>query len=489
MTGRRSFSFLVALVLVAGCSLGQSSTTSSKSDDDPTSAELADGESLDVGLPEGGFPTGEFPLNSAKPTRDYDHFLVDTIADLQDFWSVNYPLLYGSDYRPLEGGIHPHFPDNPEDLPTGCEFTGDYAEVEDNAFYCEDGDFIVYDDELLFPSFAEEFGIASIGLILAHEWGHVIQSSLRADNLDRFVNTTLELQADCFVGAWVADVQKTGVNGYRFSDADLTSSLLGLVQLGDMPGDSPDDPAAHGSAFDRVSSFQDGFFGGLQPCVDYEVNEPVPLQFGFSVEEYQRESPGDFPFDREMFDLMAGDLAYYWQTSLGALDGWRTPTLTLADPSDLPPACGTTDAEQVTLGVYACPETAEVTVDIDIARAVYDEIPGDFAVGYLIGVGYADLVLSALGATISGEDRLLMDDCLTGVWAGDILPTAENLAETVPENVSRISLSAGDLDEAIRMAIYLGDETADTDRMGTAFDKVDAFRQGVLYGPTGCGLA
>ena len=489
MIGRRPISVLVASVLLAGCSLGDSPDADSKPSGDEGAAELTDVESLEVGLPEGGFAAGDFPLNSDKAPRDYDLFLVDTIADLEDFWSLNYPKFYDSDYVPLEGGIHPHFPDNPADLPVGCEFTGDYTEVEDNAFYCEDGDFIVYDDDLLFPSFADEFGIASIGLILAHEWGHVIQSSLRADNLDRFVNTTLELQADCFVGAWVADVQQNGVKGRRFSDADLTSSLLGLVQLGDMPGDSPDDPAAHGSAFDRVSAFQDGFYGGLGPCVDYEVNEPIPLQFGFSFEEYQRESPGDFPFDREMFELMAGDLTYYWQTSLGALDGWRTPTLELAESSDVPPACGSTDAEQVTLGVYVCPDTAEITVDADVARSVYDEIPGDFAVGYLIGVGYADLVLSILGADITGEDRRLMDDCLAGVWAGDILPTAENLAEVVPENVSRISLSAGDLDEAIRMAIFLGDETTDTDMMGTAFDKVDAFRQGVLYGPTGCGLS
>ncbi len=481
-------SYLTALALVVGCSLGDSPGADSKPEDDEAAAELSDNGSLEVGLPEGGFAAGDFPLNADKPTRNYDRFLIDTIADLQDFWNENYPKFYDADYTPLEGGIHPHFPDNPAELPIGCEFTGDYAEVEDNAFYCEEGDFIVYDDDLLFPSFADEFGIASIGLILAHEWGHVIQSSLRADILDRFVNTTLELQADCFVGAWVADVQESGVNGRRFSDADLTSSLLGLVQLGDMPGDSPDDPAAHGSAFDRVSSFQDGFFGGLGPCVDYAVNEPIPLQFGFSPEEYQRESPGDFPFDQEMFELMAGDLAYYWNTALGTLDDWRSPTLELAEPSDVPPVCGSTNAEQVTIGVYVCPATARITVDADIARAVYDEIPGDFAVGYLLGVGYADLVLSTLGATISGEDRRLMDDCLAGVWAGDILPTAENLAETVPENVSRISLSAGDLDEAIRMAIYLGDETETTDEMGTAFDKVDAFRQGVLYGPTGCGL-
>ena len=107
--------------------------------------------------------------------------------------------------------------------------------------------------------------------------------------------------------------------------------------------------------------------------------------------------------------------------------------------------------------------------------------------GYLIGVGYADLVLTALKSTITGEDRSLLDDCLTGMWAGDILPTEENLTREVPEGVSRITLSPGDLDEAIRTAIYLGDDSIDTNELGTAFDKVDAFRQGVLYGSEGCG--
>ncbi|MEY4361391.1 MAG: hypothetical protein RL391_697, partial [Actinomycetota bacterium] len=478
MRSPRTLVVLVALIAIATrCSMNDSTTSSPGSDRTSSSSQPNDGSELRVGLPASGFGEGGFPLNSSKQPRDYDKFLVDAIADIEQFWETNYPLNYGADYPPLEGGVHPHFPGNPEKLPRGCDFTGDYDEVTDNAFYCEDGDFIVYDDDVLFPDFADEFGLASVGLIVAHEWGHVIQSSLRADILDSFVNTTLELQADCFVGAWVADVQANGIDGYRFSDADLTSSLLGLVQLGDMPGDVPEDPAAHGSAFDRVSAFQDGFFGGLQPCVDYEINEPIPLQFGFSPEEYQRQSPGDFPFDQEMFDLMADDLTYYWDSSFaGTLDTWKSPRLVVAEPTDVPPACGTGEAEQVTIGVYVCSDTATVTIDVEIAQAAYDEIPGDFAVGYLISVGYADLVLRALGATIEGEQRQLFMDCFAGMWAGDILPTAENLSEQVPEDVSRITLSPGDLDEAIRMAIFLGDETTDTDSMGTAFEKVDAFR-------------
>jgi hypothetical protein len=46
-------------------------------------------------------------------------------------------------------------------------------------------------------------------------------------------------------------------------------------------------------------------------------------------------------------------------------------------------------------------------------------------------------------------------------------------------------LSPGDLDEAIRTALLLGDVEGERS-LGTPFEKVDAFRQGVLYGSDGC---
>ena len=45
------------------------------------------------------------------------------------------------------------------------------------AFYCGLGDFMVYDDGtggLLFE-LADNFGPATIGIVLAHEYGHAIQ--------------------------------------------------------------------------------------------------------------------------------------------------------------------------------------------------------------------------------------------------------------------------------------------------------------------------
>ncbi len=63
---------------------------------------------------------------------------------------------------PLLGGVHGLRRRSSDRAPEGCSFDGDYADVEENAFYCDEGDFIVYDDEILFPSFADELGVVVV---------------------------------------------------------------------------------------------------------------------------------------------------------------------------------------------------------------------------------------------------------------------------------------------------------------------------------------
>lgn len=429
---------------------------------------------------------GSVPVDG-KPSRSYDEFLNDAVASIESFWATEYPKHYGTEYSPLAGGVHAHYPERTAPLPKGCDFAGDYADVEDNAFYCDEGDFIVYDDDLLFPSFVDEFGVAVVGVIMAHEWGHAIQAPERNGTLNSLATPVLELQADCFSGAWFAYAQENGVGDYTLSDDDIAGALLGLVQLGDAPGDEASDPAAHGSAFDRVSAFQDGYLGGASPCVDYETEEPVLLQFGFSPDELSRDNPSDFPFDAKMFDYLTTDLDLFWTTLLSTdYPDWREPDVYLLTSDELPPDCTRGEPIDVTLGVWVCPSDFSVSMDVEVAQSAYDEIPGDFAVGYLLAVAWGQLVQIATGIEQSGEAGQLLNDCLAGMWAGDILPFNEEPVAPSTEESPRIGLSPGDLDEAIRMAILLGDRTRDDNVMGSAFEKVDAFRQGVLFGSKGC---
>jgi hypothetical protein len=49
-----------------------------------------------------------------------------------------------------------------------------------------------------------------------------------------------------------------------------------------------------------------------------------------------------------------------------------------------------------------------------------------------------------------------------------------------------VRISAGDLDEAIQTVLRLGDAGAGDDVIGSAFEKIDAFRTGVIEGTDSC---
>ena len=138
-------------------------------------------------------------FGSAKPARDYDDFLLATITDLDVWWSEMYPLVYGEAWQPLVGDVYAAYPQRPDDLPGCGEPRTRYRDVQEFvAFYCGLGDFIVYDDgqDGLLSELADNFGAGTIGIVLAHEYGHAIQS--RSGVLDRNLPTvTTEQQADC----------------------------------------------------------------------------------------------------------------------------------------------------------------------------------------------------------------------------------------------------------------------------------------------------
>ena len=48
------------------------------------------------------------------------------------------------------------------------------------------------------------------------------------------------------------------------------------------------------------------------------------------------------------------------------------------------------------------------------------------------------------------------------------------------------SVSPNDLTEAVQTAILIGDEDDDMNAIGSAFEKIDAFRQGTLFGLDSC---
>ncbi|MFM2071970.1 MAG: hypothetical protein RLZZ623_2233, partial [Actinomycetota bacterium] len=135
-----------------------------------------------------------------------------------------------------------------------------------------------------------------------------------------------------------------------------------------------------------------------------------------------------------------------------------------------------------------CADTNTILYDEVFVQDLYNRL-GDLSFGYPLASAYSDAVQVALKSSLTGENRALLNDCLVGTWIVDIVPSGEVAADgtVLAKNPKQqILLSAGDLDEAVVTAVALGDETSSTDVAGTAFQKIDSFRNGVLGGMAAC---
>jgi predicted metalloprotease len=434
-------------------------------------------------------PAGEFPLDANKPPQPYDGYLVAVIEDIQQFWRENYPAVYGTDYQELSGGIWPVY-DGKFGTP-GCgtnETT--FVDIEGNAFYCSLGDFVAYDDQTLLPQLEAELGTSVIGVVLAHEWGHAVQA--RAGIIDRvdILTVTTELQADCFAGAWAAHLSRGENPILQFRDAEIKSGLAGMIAVADSPGSSSEDPSAHGSAFDRVGAFEDGYQNGAVQCGTYIESPPTPIQLEYKPNEFDQfgDPVDNAPFEDQpdcnvveeapcgIFELLIPELNIYWGARVTGFTDLTVQQYT-GEPETV---CSLLPSSVFLTAVFYCPGDGIVYVEPDGARAYYDEL-GDFSIGYLMAYAWADAVQGLISSTLEGEPRVLVNDCLVGSFTRSGLPKAFN-----PEASENVSLSPGDLDEAVRTAIRIGDDTETTDEVGTPFQKIDAFRAGVISDLDGC---
>jgi predicted metalloprotease len=155
-------------------------------------------------------------------------------------------------------------------------------------------------------------------------------------------------------------------------------------------------------------------------------------------------------------------------------------------PTDGPyPECRDLTGPELKNRVVFCPESNTIAYDDDFVRDLYRRF-GDLSFGYPIASAYSDAVQFALGFTFTGEPQALLSDCLVGVWLFDIAPISGSDPPEQKNPDQNILLSAGDLDEVVLTAVLLGDQATETNFVGTAFEKIDAFRAGVLGGLRGC---
>ncbi len=418
----------------------------------------------------GGGPGVVVPAGAADP----DHYRAsaeESLADVQSYWAAALPTTYRTRYAPIPTSRVFAYSSTAPPPACGGRGTTPYREVAGNAFYCEPGDFIAYDVEQLIPTLRKKYGDVAVGLVLAHEMGHAVQARVGAPD-GAFVY--LELQADCFAGAWAGRVASGRDTDLRLSTDDLDRALAGFLDLRDPSGTEGGEDGAHGNAFDRASAFQDGFLGGARACRAYETDPPDVTQAGFRSAA-DRAVNGDPPL-AESLPLLRANLDAYWSGALRRYDG--APTLVPVRGSAV--ACaGESDRGVLSDRVVYCSADDTVVYATATLQRASDEI-GDMGAGVFLAAAWASAVQDDLGLELGSAAARARSDCLTGAWAG-----AVHRGTATTTRSAALAFSPGDLDEVVAAFVAMDGAEASVDR-GTVFGRLRDFRRGFTGGPADC---
>ena len=311
---------------------------------------------------------------------------------------------------------------------------------------------------------------------MAHEFGHGMQNRFGYAASGRSIQD--ETQADCFAGAWsrwVADGKAQHVSLRR---PQLDDVIRGFLLLRDDVGSDPEDAQAHGSYFDRVSAYYEGFDGGVGACRDDFGEDRIFTAATFSGDlDYANQ--GNAPYD-DIVTWVGATLPEFWGGIFPQAFGtpFDPPTLEAFDTTA--PDCASPGGDDRDLGF--CPSDSTVYYDeTDLAKPAYDEL-GDFAVATALSLPYSLAARSE--ADLSTDDGAATRSavCLTGWYAAQWYDGA--FADSLD-----VTLSPGDVDEAVQFLLTYGvDNRVFPGVTSSGFELVGAFRSGFLQGGSACDI-
>jgi predicted metalloprotease len=196
--------------------------------------------------------------------RDQDCQVVGTVNSIQEYWSGQV-----QGYRPAQ-----------TELFDGATTTGcGSATSAVGPFYCPPDDGVYLDlsfFEVLRTQYGAKGGEFAVAYVIAHEYGHHVQNITgQSAKVQRSADqegpnsgsVRLELQADCYAGAWTANAVATGYLT-EITDADISEALSAASAVGDdriqekSTGRVDPESWTHGSAEQRQKWFRTGLSSG-----------------------------------------------------------------------------------------------------------------------------------------------------------------------------------------------------------------------------------
>jgi predicted metalloprotease len=428
---------------------------------------------------------------SAAPraaTPKYQRTLEAAIADLQAYWSAEFPQLYGGQYTPI-GKIVAAGPGVriPDCQGKSMSYRND---VEGNAFYCFRSNFITYDGAELFPQLAKNFGAFAPALVLAHEWGHAIQDRAQVDRANE-PTVYVELQADCFAGSWVQRIANGDSPTMKFSPGDLDNALAAYLEFRDAVGTDPNDKQSHGNAFDRVNAFQTGVDGGAEACKPFFDSPPPVTEQGLTAQQAKRGT--NLPAQQVLPATLDTLGEYYSQVApdVAVLTLKRVFKYHVHGAKQNLPKCGGSrvSVKQATDRVFYCLPDGYIAFDEQLLDDIYSTI-GDFGVSALIASAYATHVQYGEhlpGVAANTVDVVLGADCDTGSWAGYLeQATLNGRGVPAPSLKTTLTLAPDDLDKVIQAFLVYDARRGVSQDADFLFRRLEAFRLGFFNGYASC---
>ncbi|MET9027693.1 metallopeptidase [Nocardia sp. NPDC004168] len=463
---------LSILVLVGGC------------------IRVVDGRAVSVyddpfkvaGLPTTSGPSGPrtgVPDSTLTATNG-DGGAVDTLAlnavdDIQTYWRGEFGKEFQGEFKPVEKLLSWSAKAG---RPESVEFCKESTYRLVNAAFCRLDNSIGWDRSVLLPTMEETFGKMSVVMVLAHEYGHAVQTMAKIVGAKDPV-IVKEQQADCFAGAFMRHVAEGKAKHFTINTSDgLNTVLAATVAIRDS---DPDDPeSVHGSAFERVTAVQIGFTDGPKACKGIDQDEIDQRRANLPQSFSDDNGRGEYPITKQTLVELTKALEAilpidheptydYSRAKINCPDGVVT------EPVSYCPAANT-----IATDIPGLAERGTSTSGADDPLPL--KVTGDYN-GYIVFISrYTLAVQQSRGQSLVGAKTGLRAACLSGVVTGKLAESGR------PVDQGDIKLAAGDLDEAV--SGLLTDGLAASDAQGktvpSGFSRVEAFRAGVLNGESVC---
>ncbi|GGK61317.1 metallopeptidase [Nocardia camponoti] len=400
-----------------------------------------------------------------------DKLALNAIADIETYWQGEYSKTFRGTFKPASKLISWSAKSPESEAGTFCK-SSTYQMV--NAAYCSLDNTIGWDRGVLLPLLVDKYGEMSVVMVLAHEYGHAIQT--QADLLHGLLMDPLvkEQQADCLAGVFLHHVAEGNSKHFTLNTTDGLNGVLGAtIAVRDR---DPNDPnAIHGSAFERVTAVQMGYTEGAKACKSINKSEIAKRRGSLPTTFEEGEQSAQLPIDQANLTTLAQQLSKSMPVKNAPKFDYtgttkRCASTTTTEPVSYCPASNTIGTDVPALAKRGAATSKEAPLSAVVSGDYNAAVV--FVSRYALAV-QADRKLSLTGAESAG----LRTACLSGA-----------LTTKLSEPSSDPRLSAGDLDEAV--SGLLADGLAATDVngkvVGSGYQRLEAFRSGVLDGEAAC---